>query len=123
MALTLLSLFFFLFFTFHLPSCFSGTHLVDFTLRFAISSRYLVPTLVSHFSRFNFAGQSSSMESVPDLQNIMYASIDGYPCVRLHNLSGTIGCSSESHSRFPSLNAFFRLIAVLGINCNLQVKL
>ncbi|RDX70897.1 Nicastrin, partial [Mucuna pruriens] len=57
MALTVLSLSF-LFFTVHLPSCFSG--------------------------------QSSSMESVPDLQNTMYASIDGYPCVRLLNLSGNI---------------------------------
>ncbi|KAH1196760.1 Nicastrin [Glycine max] len=68
MALTVFSLFFFfLSFTFHLPSCFSG--------------------------------QSSSMESVPDLQNTMYASIDGYPCVRLMNLSGTIGCSNPGRDK------------------------
>ncbi|KAG4920374.1 Nicastrin [Glycine soja] len=69
MALTVFSLFFFFFlsFTFHLPSCFSG--------------------------------QSSSMESVPDLQNTMYASIDGYPCVRLMNLSGTIGCSNPGRDK------------------------
>lgn len=35
------------------------------------------------------------MESVPDLQNSMYKVVDGYPCVRLLNLSGEIGCSSK----------------------------
>ncbi|WVZ07497.1 hypothetical protein V8G54_020843 [Vigna mungo] len=44
---------------------------------------------------FRSSGQSSSMESVPDLQHTMYASIEGYPCVRLLNLSGNIGCSSK----------------------------
>lgn len=39
------------------------------------------------------------MESVPDLQNTMYASIDGYPCVRLMNLSGTIGCSNPGRDK------------------------
>ncbi|KAG2406376.1 Nicastrin Precursor [Vigna angularis] len=39
---------------------------------------------------FRSSGQSSSMESVPDLQHTMYASIEGYPCVRLLNLSGNI---------------------------------
>ncbi|KAG6720577.1 hypothetical protein I3842_03G069200 [Carya illinoinensis] len=34
------------------------------------------------------------MESVPDLQKSMYKFIDGYPCVRLLNLSGVIGCSN-----------------------------
>ncbi|CAJ1867672.1 unnamed protein product [Sphenostylis stenocarpa] len=39
------------------------------------------------------------MESVPDLQNTMYASIDGYPCVRLLNLSGNIGCSNPGRDK------------------------
>jgi nicastrin len=41
------------------------------------------------------SGQLDSMESVPDLQKEMYKVIDGYPCVRLLNLSGVIGCSSK----------------------------
>lgn len=40
------------------------------------------------------SGQANSFESVPDLENSMYIHIDGYPCVRLLNLSGEIGCSS-----------------------------
>ncbi|KAK7305671.1 hypothetical protein VNO77_43580 [Canavalia gladiata] len=46
-----------------------------------------------------FSGQSSAMESVPDLQNTMYAVIDGYPCVRLLNLSGPIGCSNPGRDK------------------------
>ncbi|QCD98450.1 nicastrin [Vigna unguiculata] len=48
---------------------------------------------------FRSSGQSSSMESVPDLQNTMYASIEGYPCVRLLNLSGNIGCSNPGRDK------------------------
>ncbi|KAK7285268.1 hypothetical protein RJT34_20033 [Clitoria ternatea] len=46
-----------------------------------------------------FSGQSSSMESVPDLQSTMYAVIDGYPCVRLLNLSGAIGCANPGRDK------------------------
>ncbi|CAL0301415.1 unnamed protein product [Lupinus luteus] len=46
-----------------------------------------------------FSGESSSMESVPDLQNTMYNVVDGYPCVRLLNLSGTIGCSNPGRDK------------------------
>lgn len=35
------------------------------------------------------------MESVPDLTKSMYVDFDGYPCVRLLNLTGEIGCSSK----------------------------
>lgn len=41
------------------------------------------------------AGEITSIESVPDLQKLMYVAVDGYPCVRLLNLSGEIGCSSK----------------------------
>lgn len=39
------------------------------------------------------------MESVPDLQNSMYKVVDGYPCVRLLNLSGEIGCSNPGREK------------------------
>ncbi|CAL2248516.1 unnamed protein product [Prunus armeniaca] len=44
--------------------------------------------------RLSFSGQTIMMESVPDLQSSMYMTLDGYPCVRLLNLSGVIGCSN-----------------------------
>lgn len=47
------------------------------------------------FSCFEILGELSSMESIPDLQESMYMVVDGYPCVRLLNLSGKIGCSSK----------------------------
>ncbi|KAI9100033.1 hypothetical protein K1719_024251 [Acacia pycnantha] len=49
--------------------------------------------------RLSFSGQSSSMESVPDLQKSMYKVVDGYPCVRLLNLSGPIGCSNPGRDK------------------------
>lgn len=42
------------------------------------------------------SGTDSSLESVPDLQKAMYLNVESYPCVRLLNLSGEIGCSSKS---------------------------
>ncbi|XP_027337970.1 nicastrin [Abrus precatorius] len=66
----------------------------------------MAQTLFSLFFLFSlfhlpscFSGQSSSMESVPDLQNTMYAVIDGYPCVRLLNLSGPVGCSNPGRDK------------------------
>ncbi|KAA3454245.1 nicastrin-like isoform X2 [Gossypium australe] len=44
-------------------------------------------------------GQTNSMESVPDLQKSMYMVVDGYPCVRLVNLSGEIGCSNPGRDK------------------------
>ncbi|KAG7565434.1 Nicastrin [Arabidopsis suecica] len=51
----------------------------------------LVSILPLHVS---LAGEITSIESVPDLQKLMYVAVDGYPCVRLLNLSGEIGCSN-----------------------------
>ncbi|KAK7379220.1 hypothetical protein VNO80_04675 [Phaseolus coccineus] len=59
----------------------------------------LVLSLCLLLFTFRSYGQSSSMESVPDLQNTMYASIEGYPCVRLLNLSGNIGCSNPGRDK------------------------
>ncbi|KAL2521895.1 Nicastrin [Forsythia ovata] len=48
---------------------------------------------------FSDSGQANSFESVPDLEKSMYMHIDGYPCVRLLNLSGEIGCSNPSREK------------------------
>ncbi|KAL5076913.1 hypothetical protein RYX36_015897 [Vicia faba] len=53
---------------------------------------------VSHLLS-SISGQSTSMESVPDLQNTMYTNVDGYPCVRLLSLSGAIGCSNPGRDK------------------------
>uniref|UniRef100_A0A0A0LBP2 Nicastrin n=1 Tax=Cucumis sativus TaxID=3659 RepID=A0A0A0LBP2_CUCSA len=47
-----------------------------------------------------------SMESVPDLQNSMYLAVDAYPCIRLLNLSGEIGCSNPGREKVvvPMIN-------------------
>ena len=45
---------------------------------------------------FHFIGDGATLESVPDLVKAMYIDIESFPCVRLLNLSGEIGCSSES---------------------------
>ncbi|CAA7401371.1 unnamed protein product [Spirodela intermedia] len=39
------------------------------------------------------------LESVPDLEKAMYLNIDGYPCVRLLNISGEIGCSNPGRMK------------------------
>ena len=56
------------------------------------------------FEFWGASGDSNSMESVPDLQKSMYKVIDGYPCVRLLNLSGPIGCSSKFYLNFLTQN-------------------
>ncbi|XP_010528573.1 PREDICTED: nicastrin isoform X2 [Tarenaya hassleriana] len=47
----------------------------------------------------SLAEEADSIESVPDLQKLMYKAVDGYPCVRLLNLSGEIGCSNPGPDR------------------------
>ncbi|XP_050135438.1 nicastrin [Malus sylvestris] len=55
--------------------------------------------LLSFQLRLSFSGHTSKMESVPDLQSSMYMTLDGYPCVRLLNLSGEIGCSNPGREK------------------------
>ncbi|KAK9074877.1 hypothetical protein SSX86_003196 [Deinandra increscens subsp. villosa] len=43
---------------------------------------------------FSATSGQVAFESVPELENSMYKIIDGYPCVRLLNLSGEIGCAN-----------------------------
>ncbi|KAG9135745.1 hypothetical protein Leryth_002452 [Lithospermum erythrorhizon] len=51
-----------------------------------------------HFSH-SVLGLEKSLESVPDLEKLMYTSIDGYPCVRLLNLTAEIGCSNPGRAK------------------------
>ncbi|URE35756.1 Nicastrin [Musa troglodytarum] len=47
----------------------------------------------------SIAGATDTLESVPDLQRAMYRNIKSYPCVRLLNLSGEIGCSNPGQEK------------------------
>ncbi|XVF24636.1 hypothetical protein REPUB_Repub13aG0144200 [Reevesia pubescens] len=64
----------------------------------AIKIHFLLFLYIFHF-RLSLSGQMKSMESVPDLQKSMYMVVDGYPCVRLVNLSGEIGCSNPGRDK------------------------
>ena len=52
--------------------------------------------------------QVNSFQSVPDLEKSMYMAIDGYPCVRLLNLSGEIGCSNPGRANIVAPVARFK---------------
>lgn len=54
--------------------------------------------LIAHFS-ISSSGEVNSLESVPDLEQSMYTNVDGYPCVRLLNLSGEIGCANPGREK------------------------
>ncbi|KAM7268197.1 hypothetical protein ACFE04_010363 [Oxalis oulophora] len=67
------------------------------------------------------------MESVPDLQNSMYLVVDGYPCVRLLNLTGEIGCSNPGRDkivapvvRFKNVNKKTQPSAILVSSDEIQ---
>ncbi|KAF3772844.1 Nicastrin [Nymphaea thermarum] len=60
--------------------------------------------------------EESFLESVPDLQNKMYMVVDGYPCVRLLNISGEIGCANPGRVKVVSpivrfKNDMFKLVS------------
>ncbi|KAM7519844.1 hypothetical protein LguiB_018806 [Lonicera macranthoides] len=66
------------------------------------------------------AKKANLLESVPDLEKSMYLVVDGYPCVRLLNLSGEIGCSNPGREkvlapivRYKNANNLVQLSAVL----------
>ncbi|KAK1313082.1 Nicastrin [Acorus calamus] len=61
-------------------------------LSFCLVSQILITSSASN-------GRANSLESVPDLEKAMYLSVDGYPCVRLLNLSGGIGCANPGHAK------------------------
>ncbi|KAM3327939.1 nicastrin isoform X1 [Capsicum galapagoense] len=58
---------------------------------------------------FSVSDQVNSFQSVPDLEKSMYIAIDGYPCVRLLNLSGEIGCSNPGRANIVAPVARFKI--------------
>ncbi|KAG5247266.1 nicastrin-related family protein [Salix suchowensis] len=89
----------------------------------AINLPFLLPFLLllfnSHFT-LSFSGSVNSMESVPDLTKSMYVDFNGYPCVRLLNLTGEIGCSNPGRDkvvapvvRYKNVNEVTKPSAVL----------
>uniref|UniRef100_A0A7N0TBR3 Nicastrin n=1 Tax=Kalanchoe fedtschenkoi TaxID=63787 RepID=A0A7N0TBR3_KALFE len=52
---------------------------------------------------------TNQMRSVPDLERAMYAAVDGYPCVRLLNLSGEIGCANPGRYKVIAPITKFKL--------------
>ncbi|KAI8536528.1 hypothetical protein RHMOL_Rhmol10G0264500 [Rhododendron molle] len=50
-------------------------------------------------AELDFATEDVNFQSVPDLQKSMYKVVDGFPCVRLLNLSGEIGCSNPGREK------------------------
>ncbi|KAF5191239.1 Nicastrin [Thalictrum thalictroides] len=95
-----------------------------------IKHLYLLFILITQFY-FSFArttsGEVNSLESVPDLENAMYLTVNGYPCVRLLNLSGEIGCANPGREkvvapvvRLKDVNKFARPAAVLVSQGELQ---
>ncbi|XP_075510416.1 nicastrin isoform X2 [Primulina tabacum] len=66
------------------------------------------------------SGKTNSVESVPDLEKCMYTQLDGYPCVRLLNISGEIGCSNPGRGKvvapivqFKNADVLVRSTAIL----------
>ncbi|CDP01654.1 unnamed protein product [Coffea canephora] len=61
---------------------------------------FLISCFIARLSfSLSASGELNSFESVPDLEKSMYTIVDGYPCVRLLNLSGEIGCSNPGHGK------------------------
>ncbi|KAJ1280941.1 hypothetical protein BS78_04G270600 [Paspalum vaginatum] len=54
------------------------------------------------------SGDGATLESVPDLVNAMYLNIESFPCVRLLNLSGEIGCSNPGSEKIIAPIVRFR---------------
>ncbi|KAL6912167.1 hypothetical protein ACP4OV_000972 [Aristida adscensionis] len=53
-------------------------------------------------------GDAATLESVPDLVKAMYVNIESFPCVRLLNLSGAIGCSNPGGEKIIAPVVRFR---------------
>ncbi|KAJ6766695.1 NICASTRIN [Salix purpurea] len=87
----------------------------------AINLPLLLPFLLFLFnSHFTLSFSVNSMESVPDLTKSMYVDFNGYPCVRLLNLTGEIGCSNPGRDkvvapvvRYKNVNEVTKPSAVL----------
>ncbi|XP_026407913.1 nicastrin-like [Papaver somniferum] len=66
----------------------------------AMKHHFVLLFLISqlHLS-FSASDQVNTLESVPDLEQSMYLTVNGYPCVRLLNLSGEIGCANPGREK------------------------
>ncbi|XP_043695678.1 nicastrin [Telopea speciosissima] len=71
----------------------------------------------------SLAGEGNSLESVPDLESSMYLSIDGYPCVRLLNLSGEIGCANPGRGKVVAPIIRFKNETVLADSSAILVSI
>lgn len=59
----------------------------------------LLPLIFLALMLNNAKGETNTLESVPDLEKAMYLNVEAYPCVRLLNLSGEIGCSNPGRGK------------------------
>ncbi|CAI9110265.1 OLC1v1010259C1 [Oldenlandia corymbosa var. corymbosa] len=69
------------------------------------------------------SGDVKPFESVPDLENAMYMNVDGYPCVRLLNLSGEIGCSNPGHAKVAAPVVRFKNVNELAVPSAILVSM
>ncbi|XP_031491630.1 nicastrin [Nymphaea colorata] len=79
-------------------------------------SLVLLILLLFSVHRSSAGVEESFLESVPDLQNKMYMVVDGYPCVRLLNISGEIGCANPGRVKVVApivrfTNDMFKLVS------------
>ncbi|KAF3793757.1 Nicastrin [Nymphaea thermarum] len=83
-------------------------------------SLVLLILLLFSVHRSSAGVEESFIESVPDLQNKMYMVVDGYPCVRLLNISGEIGCANPGRVKVVApivrfKNDMFKLVSPSAI--------
>ncbi|KAL9230907.1 hypothetical protein vseg_006198 [Gypsophila vaccaria] len=67
-----------------------------------MASQKLLVLLTCFFTQLGFSSSErtiDSLVSVPDLERSMYKVVDGYPCVRLLNLTGEIGCANPGREK------------------------
>ncbi|KAI3979347.1 hypothetical protein MKX01_036391 [Papaver californicum] len=65
----------------------------------AMKHRFVLLYLISQLHLSFAASGQVNMLAVPDLEQSMYLTVNGYPCVRLLNLSGEIGCANPGREK------------------------
>ncbi|KAL9260542.1 Nicastrin-like protein, partial [Drosera capensis] len=93
------------------------------------SHPHLLFLLICFAAPFHLAlsGEMEPLDSVPALGRTLYKVIDAFPCVRLLNLSGEIGCANPGRGkviaplvRFANVNATTKPSTILVTLDNLQ---
>ncbi|GAB2212538.1 hypothetical protein Drorol1_Dr00020511 [Drosera rotundifolia] len=93
------------------------------------SHQHLLFLLICFAAPFHLAlsGETEPLDSVPALGRTLYKVIDAFPCVRLLNLSGEIGCANPGDGRviaplvrFANVNATTKPSTILVTLDNLQ---